>query len=460
MPKKAQKLMRVQQNLLKPDRELKAILTYLCEQSNSLYNCGVYWGRQIFFKTGKIISKLDPVYELGKSKHARAMPSTPAQQTLLSVSEAFASFRQLRAEFNKGNLESYPRVPKYRKSGGLYKVSFPPSLPPIGGDVRGGGGKVSYNSTTGLIRFPLGRSIKCWFGLKEFYITKPENIDWKLVKEVTILPRNGEFYLDFSMLDTRTVKPALDKNLALGIDPGLNNWLACVDNLGNSFLVDGFHVKSMTRNYNRRVGKLKTGKPEGFWNQDLSQITEKCTPLSPPIGGILGGAVNKAARLVVNHCLKNQIGKIIFGWNKGQKEAINLGRKTNQKFVQTPTAKLKARIKQLCELYGIEYIETEESYTSQASFLDGDSLPLFGEKPPGWKASGKRVKRGLYQSADGSLINADLNGAANILRKANVNMKLGLDLTRMDRRCLTTVARCRLWSLKRSLRLAKESPSL
>ena len=79
--------MRVQQNLLRPDRDLKAILTYLmCEQSNSLYNCGVYWGRQIFFKTGKIVSKLDPVYELGKSKHARAMPSTPAQQTLLSVS--------------------------------------------------------------------------------------------------------------------------------------------------------------------------------------------------------------------------------------------------------------------------------------------------------------------------------------------------------------------------------------
>ena len=94
MPKRTQKVMRVQQNLLKPDRELKAILTYLCEQSvragykSAPTNCGVYWGRQIFFKTGKIMSKLDPIYELGKSKHARAMPSTPAQQTLLSVSEA------------------------------------------------------------------------------------------------------------------------------------------------------------------------------------------------------------------------------------------------------------------------------------------------------------------------------------------------------------------------------------
>ena len=272
------------------------------------------------------------------------------------------------------------------------------------------------------------------------------------------------------MLDTRSLQSDLDKNLALGIDPGLNNWLACVDNLGNGFLVDGFHVKSMTQNYNRRVGKLKTGKLVKFWNQDLSEITEKRNRQ-------MRDAVNKAARLVINHCLKNRIGKIIFGWNKGQKDAINLEKKTNQKFVQTPTAKLKARIEQLCDLYEIKYIETEESYTSQASFLDGDSLPVFGEKTEGWKASGKRVKRGLYQSAaedsgtvslrgtcpeasDGSLINADLNGAANILRKANVNMKLGLDLTRMDRRCLTTVARCRLWSLKKSLHLAKESPSL
>ena len=324
-----------------------------------------------------------------------------------------------------------------------------------------GGGKVSFDPITGLIRFPLGRSIKCWFGLKEFYIPKPDNLDWGLLKEVTILPRNGELYLDFSMLDTRTLKPNLDKptaryrerNLALGIDPGLNNWLACVDNLGNSLIVDGFHVKSMTQNYNRLVGKKKTGKPEGFWSKDLSKITEKRNRQ-------MRDAVNKATRLVVNHCLNNRIGKIVFGWNKGQKDSINLGKKTNQKFVQTPTAKLKSRIEQLCELYGIEYIETEESYTSKASFLDGDSLPVFGEKPSGWKASGKRVKRGLYQSADGSLINADLNGAANILRKANVNMKLGLDLARMDRRCLTTVARCRLWSLKSNLRPAKESPSL
>lgn len=88
-----------------------------------------------------------------------------------------------------------------------------------------------------------------------------------------------------------------------------------------------------------------------------------------------------------------------------------MGRKTNQKFVQVPTARLKQRIQQLCEQYGIKFIEQEESYTSQASALDMDEIPVYGEKPEGWKPSGKRLKRGLYRAADGTAVNADCNGA-------------------------------------------------
>jgi transposase len=100
---------------------------------------------------------------------------------------------------------------------------------------------------------------------------------------------------------------------------------------------------------------------------------------------------------------------------------------------------------------------TEEAYTSKASFLDGDSLPEYGQKPEGWKASGKRIKRGLYQLADGSIVNADLNGAANILRK--VAGRLGILLDQLSRRCLTTVARIRLWVLP-NLNLSAESQRL
>ena len=91
--------------------------------------------------------------------------------------------------------------------------------------------------------------------------------------------------------------------------------------------------------------------------------------------------------------------------------------------MQIPTAKLKERISQLCELSGIEFIVTEESYTSQASFLDDDFLPTIGEKPESWKPSGKRIKRGLYQTQSGLLVNADINGAANILRKVATTLK-------------------------------------
>ncbi len=112
--------------------------------------------------------------------------------------------------------------------------------------------------------------------------------------------------------------------------------------------------------------------------------------------------------MILNHCLDNNIGTVVFGWNEGQRQNINLGSKTNQKFVQIPTARLKDRIAQLCQQYGLKFEETEESYTSIASFLDSDLLPVFGSKPEGWQESGKRAKRGLYRSADGTKINRHL----------------------------------------------------
>jgi IS605 OrfB family transposase len=153
--------------------------------------------------------------------------------------------------------------------------------------------------------------------------------------------------------------------------------------------------------------------------------------------------INKAAKLIVDHCLKHGIANLVIGWNQGFKYNADMGKMNNQKFVQMPLGKLKARLKQVCDLHGIKFTETEEAYTSQSSFIDGDSLPRYGEKPPEWKASGKRIKRALYRSADGTLINADLNGSANILRK--VASKLGVNFNQLSRRCLATVGRVRLW---------------
>lgn len=159
---------------------------------------------------------------------------------------------------------------------------------------------------------------------------------------------------------------------------------------------------------------------------------------------------------MIKHCLQNEIGTVVFGWNKGQRQEINLGSKTNQKFVQIPTARLKDRIAQLCEYYGIHFVETEESYTSKSSFLDDDLLPTFGAKPvracvferEGWQPSGKRVNRELYRTANGYKLNAGANGAANIICK--VAMKLRLVLSGINRVSLSAPLKLRLWSLQES----------
>jgi len=252
MAKKAKKdkvLIGVQQNLLSLSKEAGAIVTYLCEQSNSLYNCGLYWARQIFFKTGIIISKFDPVYECGKNIHAQALPSTPAQQTLLSVSEAFKSFKELKNKFVQGELHFRPRPPKYRTSGGLFKVSYPNT-----GAQRP---KLSEDGKT--LTFSLGNQVNRWFKVKSFDLPMPANLDYFKVKEFTILPKNGTFYLESSYEVEREVH-ALNIDEALGIDLGTaSNLMACVDTLGNSFLVDSKQAKAMNQLYNKRIASRLLG---------------------------------------------------------------------------------------------------------------------------------------------------------------------------------------------------------
>jgi IS605 OrfB family transposase len=242
-------------------------------------------------------------------------------------------------------------------------------------------------------------------------------------------------------------RPEIDSTInsteALGIDPGLDNWLTCVSTIGESFIIDGRKVKSLNQNYNRRVSSLKKGKPQGYWDFELARITEKRNRQ-------IRDAVNKAAKMVVNYCLNKDIGIIVFGWNKGQRQGINIGHQNNQNFVQIPTAKLKNRIQQLAEEHGIEFVETEESYTSKSSYLDRDLLPKFGEKPERYAPTGKRVTRGCYQDSKGRIVNADAQAAANILRK--VEIQLGLVLVKVSRAVLSLPQRFYLWNSKRKTR--------
>ncbi len=409
-----------QQVLLSPNKDLKAILDFICAESNKLMNCAIYYGRQVWFKCRKYLGKFDLINEYKTNSHYQVLHSQVAQQALLSVKESFRSFYELDKKYRKGELEDKPKPPKYRKKGGLSVVSYP---------------KQALKLIDNQIQIPLGLTVNRWFSIKNFLITMPSNIKFEDIKELRVLPRNGCFYAEFAY-KVKPVTTTLDSKLALGIDPGVNNWLTCVSNLGTSFIVDGRKLKSLNQGYNKLVAKLKQGKPQGFWSNRLAHITEKRNRQ-------MRDAINKAARIVVGHCIDNSIGNIVFGWNKRNKDSINLGSQNNQTFVQIPTTKLKQRIAQLCQLYGINFVETEESYTSQSSFLDNDILPVFGNKPEGWKSLGKRVKRGLFVTAKGIKINADLNGCANILKK--VKEQLDINLAKTARGLLTVPQRVFLW---------------
>jgi len=178
-------------------------------------------------------------------------------------------------------------------------------------------------------------------------------------------------------------------------------------------------------------------------------------------------ATNKAAKFIIDYCVAEKIGNIVFGWNKGQSQRMEMGRKNKtleydarvlanaalsltlryQQFATIPTGKLKERLKQLCSSYGIHFHETEESYTSKSSFFDHDALHIFGEKPESWKASGKRTKRGLYITGTGFHISSDANGACNILRK--IALQIGISLSKISVNCCQILDRVYLWKRSR-----------
>lgn len=445
---------------LEPEGLELSALEFMCEQANKLVNCAVYAVRQGYFMQGGTglvrtdYPSLDSWMKQIDLPRYRGIAAQASQQVLKGVIESFISFDELLQMYWHGEVEK-PKLPGYRKKGGMAVVSFPVQA-------------VQFDLETGECRLPLGNAMKAESGIDAIWIKGAWGIKVEQISEVRILPRNGEFYAEYVYKATsKQAFHSLDPTLALGIDPGRDNWLTCVSSLGKSFIVDGHKIKSINQLYNKRIATLKEGKHQGYWDAELARITEKRNR-------VMRDAVNKTARFTVNHCLDSGLGAVVFGWNEGIKDGANMGRKNNQEFVQIPTARLKNRIKELCEEYGIQFVETEESYTSVASFLDGDALPIFGEKPEGYKPSGKRLKlagfggqstlpadsrRGIYRTATGFLINADANAAANILRK--VSIQLGLNLARVCRAALNLPKRYDLFSaLKKSYRrLAQRVPS-
>ena len=180
-------------------------------------------------------------------------------------------------------------------------------------------------------------------------------------------------------------------------------------------ILNGKPLKSINHDWNKRKAKHQSKLPKGVkTSKRIRNITNKRNRR-------VNDNLHKASRALVNELRRLSISKVIIGANNGWKKNIKLGKRNNQNFVQIPYSRFIEMITYKCQLTGIEVITGEESYTSLCSFLDNESV----EKHNVYK--GKRVKRGLFKSSNGTLINADANGAYNIMKK-----HLGITAEQLD----------------------------
>ena len=203
----------------------------------------------------------------------------------------------------------------------------------------------------------------------------------------------------------------------MAIDLGVENLATCVSNVETPFIMDGRKLKSINQYWNKDKARFQSiAMKQGM------RTTHQINRITIKRNNCVNDIIKKTARYIINNCIEHQIGTLIVGYNKDFKRSVNMGKINNQNFVQIPLGNLRQQLEFLCWTYGINYIEQEESYTSKSSFIDGDILPEYkAEQPYLGKFSGKRIHRGLYKSKNGIVVNADVNGAANIGRKCKQN---------------------------------------
>lgn len=239
-------------------------------------------------------------------------------------------------------------------------------------------------------------------------------VDVTKIKEVRIVPRLNSYYIEVAYEVEVKIKEHKDKDkeIVMGIDLGVNNLCTMVTTENNKLLINGKPLKSMNQYYNKKKAYLQSRLPK---NQFKSK---QLTKLSNKRNNKIDNYLHKASKFIIDYCLTNDVDKIVVGKNINWKQDVNIGKKNNQNFVNIPHARLIQMIEYKAKLEGIEVVVTTEEYTSKCSFLDNEIITKHDEY------CGKRIKRGLFKTKDNYLINADINGAFNILRKVTPNFNV------------------------------------
>ena len=373
----------------------------LCHIAKNLANQAIYNVRQYYFAEGEYLNYEKNYALLKTSDNYKLLNSNMAQQILKEVDGSFKSFFGLLKLAKKGKYSFRDcKLPKYLPKDGYTTLVI--------GFVRLNGNKLilpysnSYSKTH-----------------KRVEITIPPILLDKKVKEIRIIPKaNARFFEIQYIYEAECVQRNLNTNNALALDLGVNNLVTAVSNSGKSFIIDGKKLKSINQWYNKQNARLQSIKDkQNFGRKPTNRQRAICRDRNNKVNDYM----NKAARKIIDYCIKNDIGTLVVGYNETFQKSSHMGKQNNQSFVNIPYGQLRFKLEYLCELNGITYVKQEESYTSKASFWDKDNIPVYNnDNPQSYVFSGKRIHRGMYQCANGKCLNADVNGALNIMRKSNV----------------------------------------
>ena len=365
-----------ERHIIKKTNPLYSELDNLCFLSKNLYNSALYTVRQYYFENKKYLSWVNINNNFVKDKQVDyyALPCKVSQQTLKMVDQNMKSFfNAIKAKKSKAKL------PKYLdKVKGRFLVTY---------TNQAIGKKALQNGYVELSK----TNIKIKTKVKD-------------VKQVRIVPQNNFIVVEV-LYEVKPKPHDNSKEMYCGIDFGLNNLMTCSFQNDSPLIINGKPLKSINWHYNKEKSRLQS------LLDGRKKTSKRIQNITLKRNNRINDYLHKTTKIFVNYLVSKEINNVVIGYNKEWKQGINIGRVNNQNFVGIPYYKLLNMLTYKCELEGISVIETEESYTSKCSFLDDEDICRHEEY------DGKRIKRGLYKASDGRLINADVNGALNILKK-------------------------------------------
>ena len=391
----------VKQQVKHLSKEDYLILKELSHTAKNLANQAIYNVRQYYFTEGEYLNYQKNYALLKDSENYKILNSNMAQQILKEVDGFFKSFFGLLKLAKKGKYAFKDcKLPHYLPKNGYTTLVI--------GFVRLKGNKliIPFSNMYKKSHSPIK-------------ITIPPILVDKHIKEIRIIPKaNARFFEIQYIYEAECIQRNLNKNNALAIDLGINNLATCVTNIGKSFIIDGRRLKSINQWFNKENARLQSIKDKQHFGK---RTTNRQKAIARDRNNKVNDYMSKAARIIINYCITNDIGTLVVGYNETFQRGSNLGKQTNQNFVSIPYGKLREKLEYLCELNGMVFVKQEESYTSKASFWDKDNIPVYNaDNPQAYAFSGNRIHRGLYKTKNGITFNADVNGALNILRKSSV----------------------------------------